>query len=137
MCDRRLAEIAAILNSEVDDTLYCQTTNNDNNSEALQVIVQDRDEFPIFIMADDDQILCITHLFREDEIIADKRLSLLEDMLTMNLPLPLSSFGKVGDQYILFGAMATTSGAAEVRHEIATLSDNTISGIDAFRAYLR
>ncbi|MDX8377519.1 MAG: DUF2170 family protein [Mariprofundales bacterium] len=137
MCDGRLAEIAAILNTETDDTLYCQATINDDNSEALQVIVQDRDEFPIFVMADDDQILCITHLFREDEIIADKRLSLLEDMLTMNLPLPLSSFGKVGDQYILFGAMATTSGTAEVRHEISTLSDNTIGGIDALRAYLR
>nr|VFK61451.1 MAG: hypothetical protein BECKUNK1418G_GA0071005_101736 [Candidatus Kentron sp. UNK]VFK69112.1 MAG: hypothetical protein BECKUNK1418H_GA0071006_101033 [Candidatus Kentron sp. UNK] len=102
----------------------------------IQVTVEDREEFPIYLTVDDDQILCATYLWKENEIDAAKRAELLEYMLTMNLPMPLSSFGKVGDQYLIFGAMAVDSRMEDIRHEIRVLSDNTLSAVETMGEYL-
>lgn len=105
--------------------------------QMLKVEVRDRGEFPIYITVDGEQILCTTYLFRENEIKPEKRNELLESMLTMNLPMPLSSFGKVGDQYLIFGAMASTSTVDDVRTEVLTLSDNTLGAVEALQPYLQ
>jgi len=102
----------------------------------LKVTVEDREEFPIYLTVDDDQILCITYLWKESEINPATRTRLLEDMLTMNLPMPLSSFGKVSDQYLIFGAMAVGSRREDIQHEICVLSDNTLSAVEAMDEYL-
>ena len=104
--------------------------------EMLKVDIQDREEYPAFITMDEAQILCTTYLWREAEIRPETRAELLEAMLIMNLPMPLSSFGKVGDQYLIFGAMSVTSSVEEVQHELCVLSDNTLSAIEAMRDYL-
>nr|VFJ64019.1 MAG: hypothetical protein BECKFW1821B_GA0114236_10902 [Candidatus Kentron sp. FW] len=102
----------------------------------VRVTVEDREELPIYLTVDEDQILCTTYLWKENEINTAKRTDLLEDMLTMNLPMPLSSFGKVGDQYLIFGAMAVGSGIEDVQHEICVLSDNTLNAVEAMGEYL-
>lgn len=103
----------------------------------LKVEVRDREEFPIYVTVDEDQILCATYLWRENEVDPQKRMALMEDMLAMNLPMPLSSFGKIGDQYLLFGAMAIDSRREEVQHEIAVLSDNTLGAVEAMSEHLK
>lgn len=103
----------------------------------LKVEVEDREEFPIYLTVDEDQILCTTYLWKEGEIAPQKRMALMEDMLTMNLPMPLSSFGKVGDQYLIFGAMAMDSRVEDVQHEVCVLSDNTLNAIEAMGEYLK
>nr|VFJ96722.1 MAG: hypothetical protein BECKLFY1418A_GA0070994_106213 [Candidatus Kentron sp. LFY] len=102
----------------------------------IKVAVEDREEFPIYLTVDDDQILCTTYLWKENEIDPARRTDLLEDMLTMNLPMPLSSFGKVGDQYLIFGAMAVGSRIEEIQHEICILSDNTLNAVETMSGYL-
>nr|VFJ94273.1 MAG: hypothetical protein BECKLFY1418B_GA0070995_105614 [Candidatus Kentron sp. LFY] len=102
----------------------------------VKVAVEDREEFPIYLTVDDDQILCTTYLWKENEIDPARRTDLLEDMLTMNLPMPLSSFGKVGDQYLIFGAMAVGSRIEEIQHEICILSDNTLNAVETMSGYL-
>ncbi len=47
----------------------------------LQVLVRDREEFPIYITIDDCQILCVTHLWKEREILPEKREALLAGSL--------------------------------------------------------
>ena len=102
----------------------------------VRVTVEDREEFPIFVTLDDDQILCTTYLFQEGEVKADKGGELNATMLGMNVPMPLSSFGKVGDQYLLFGAMAVGSSLGDIQLEIETLSDNTLGAIEALAEFL-
>jgi len=51
--------------------------------------------------------------------------------------MPLSSFSKMGHQYIIFGALSTRSDTDDVLHEIATLSDNTLDAIELMAEYLK
>lgn len=105
--------------------------------QVLQVLIQDREEFPVYVTIDDSQILCVSYLWREQEIIPEQREALLEALLTLNIPMPLSSFSKIGQQYIIFGALSTRSNTDAVLHEIATLSDNTLEAIELMADYLQ
>ena len=104
--------------------------------QVLQVLIQDREEFPVYITIDDSQVLCVSYLWREQEIVPEKREALLEALLTLNIPMPLSSFSKIGHQYIIFGALSTRSDTEAVLHEITTLSDNTLDAIELMAEYL-
>lgn len=104
--------------------------------DVLQVLVQDREEFPIYITIDDCQILCVSHLWQEREVRPERREEMLESLMVLNLPMPLSSFSKVGLQYIIFGALNTRSSVQDVLHEIETLSDNTLDAVSVMADYL-
>ena len=58
---------------------------------------------------------------------------LLEEMLELNIPIPLSSFAKIGDRYVIFGALAVESNIEDICHEIITLSENAVEAISARR----
>jgi uncharacterized protein YjfI (DUF2170 family) len=105
--------------------------------DVLQVTVEGREELPIFVSVTDDQILCISYLWGEDEVLETKRVDMLEAMLEMNIPMPLSSFAKVEDKYVVFGALSITSSMSDVEHELIVLSDNAIDVIDDMSEYLK
>lgn len=104
--------------------------------DVLQVTVEGREELPIFVSVTNDQILCITYLWGEEEVIQDKKADLMEAMLELNIPMPLSAFSKVDDKYVLFGALALTSTMQDIEHELAVLSDNSLEVIDDLSDYL-
>ncbi len=123
--------------TELDLCLKTEMIKGDGNSEdVLMVTVQDRQEFPIYITVDDSQILCISHLWKEEEVKADKRIEMLETMLTMNVPMPLSAFSKLGNQYLIFGALSNRVPVNEVIEEIETLSENTLTAVEEFAEFL-
>ena len=97
---------------------------------------EDRDEFPIVVSVDDEQILCLTYLWDEAQVKTNSRTDLLTALLEMNVPLPLSSFGKVGDRYVVFGALAAGSTIEDVVTELEVLSDNTLEAIEIVGPYL-
>jgi len=107
-----------------------------DGDEAIEVVVEDRDEFPIMVSTDDEQILCMTYLWDEAQVKAESRTDLLTALLEMNVPLPLSSFGKIGDRYVVFGALAAGSTIGDVVTELEALSDNTLEAIEAVSPYL-
>jgi uncharacterized protein YjfI (DUF2170 family) len=132
--------------TQLADVLHNATANNgaavtaeiiEADLQVLQVLIQDREEFPVYVTIDDSQILCVSYLWREQEIIPDQREALLEALLALNIPMPLSSFSKIGQQYIIFGALSTRSDADAILHEIATLSDNTVEAIEMMADYLK
>ena len=98
--------------------------------EVLQVLVDGRAELPIYISVAEQEILCIVHLFKDGEVQQDKSEELHIDMLSMNVPMPLSSFAKIGDQYVVFGALSVSS-------DIETISDNSLEAIEALGDYLK
>ena len=57
-------------------------------------------------------------------------------LLEMNVPLPLSSFGKIGDRYVLFGALAAGASIADVVTELESLSDNTLEAVEAVAQFI-
>ncbi|MFT5211294.1 MAG: hypothetical protein ACI9CE_003033, partial [Flavobacterium sp.] len=73
-------------------------------TEVLQITLREFEELPCFVSVTDTQILCITYLFAENEVKSDKRAEMMEEMLELNIPMPLSSFAKLGDRYVIFGA---------------------------------
>lgn len=104
--------------------------------DVLQVTIEGREEIPIFVSVTDDQILCIAYLWGEDEVRTQSRCEMLEAMLEMNIPMPLSSFSKIDNKYVIFGALSVNSSLPDVEHELAVLSDNSLEVIDEMADYL-
>ena len=105
--------------------------------DVLQITVGDFDELPTYVSVTDTQILCITYLFTEDEVKPESRTEMLEEMLELNIPIPLSAFSKIGDRYVIFGALSVSSSIEDIGHEIITLTENAVESITALEDYLR
>lgn len=104
--------------------------------EVVQVAFKDREELPIYLTQSDSQMLCICYLWDDEEVIPEKRAEMLEVMMDMNIPMPLSSFGRIGSRYTIFGALALDSSAEIIAKELTVLSDNALDAIDAMSEYL-
>jgi uncharacterized protein YjfI (DUF2170 family) len=105
-------------------------------TEVLQITLLEFEELPCFVSVTDTQILCITYLFAENEVKSDKRAEMMEEMLELNIPMPLSSFAKLGDRYVIFGALSIGSNIEDICHEIITLTENALEAIDALEEFL-
>ena len=57
-------------------------------------------------------------------------------MLRISVPMPLSALGKVGEHYVVYGALSPTSSDTEVRQELVTLADNAIDLLQTFEDFL-
>jgi hypothetical protein len=102
----------------------------------LQISIIGREELPVFVSVSEDQILCISYLWGTEEVKPECVNEMHESMLEMNIPMPLSSFSKIGDKYVVFGALSINSSFADVEHELAVLSNNAIEVIDDMSDYL-
>lgn len=102
----------------------------------VQVVIGGREELPIFVTASETQLLCICYLWTDAEVNPARRTELLETLLDLNLSIPLSSFGKVGDHYVLFGALAEDARVEDIAQDVAALSDNALDALEALSEYL-
>ncbi|MFV0680927.1 YjfI family protein [Ottowia sp.] len=103
----------------------------------LQVSIDGRNELPIFITCSDTQIICLCYLWTDQDVRPERRGELLEVMLDLNPSVPLSSFGRIGERFVLTGALARSARAEDVAHEVAVLSDNALDALDALTEFLR
>ena len=104
--------------------------------DVLQITIIEREELPIFVSVTEDQILCITYLWGEDEVKTASRSLMQESMLEMNIPMPLSSFSKIGDKYVVFGALSINSSFEDIEQELTVLSNNAIEVINDMGEFL-
>lgn len=121
-------------NSDTGLVFDCQPISGE--VDVLQISVIGREELPIFVSVTDDQILCITYLWGEDEVKPGSLAEMHTSMLEMNIPMPLSSFSKIGDKYVIFGALSMSSSFLDIEHELAVLSNNALKVIDDMSEYL-
>ncbi|MFT7006435.1 MAG: hypothetical protein ACJAXJ_000943 [Colwellia sp.] len=121
-------------NSETGMDFDCQPISGE--VDVLQITLLGREELPIFLSVTDDQVLCISYLWGADEVKTDCVNTMHESMLEMNIPMPLSSFSKIGDKYVVFGALSINSTFEDIEHELAVLSNNAIEVIDDMSDYL-
>ena len=115
----------------------CQPVPAEDAPEVLEVVVEGFDELPVYLSISENQILCITYLWLESEVVQEKRVELLETLLEMNIPMPLSSFSKVGERYVIFGSLSVQAGFEEILQEISTLVENAVEAISAMEDYLK
>ena len=128
---QRILEIGSFDGFEFD----CQPIPGE--IELLQVTVSEFEDLPVFVSVTETQILCITYLFAESDLDPAQRSDILEEMLTLNIPMPLSSFAKIDDRYVVFGALAIGSGIEEICHELITLTENCAEALLALEEYLK
>jgi len=131
-----IANALAELNGEAKTGLTFLTQEVAGSDGVIQVTVKDREEIPVFLSKTDDQILCVAYLWGKDEVKENLVADMHEAMLEVNLPMPLSSFTKIGDKYAIFGAMSPESSIEEIEHEIAVLSNNSLDVIANMSDYL-
>lgn len=125
-----------ILNDHTSANGYGFAVTNLDGEDALEVVVEDRVEFPILVWFDGEQLLAVTYLWDESQVRPDSRTEMLAALLELNVPLQLSSFGKIRDRYVLFGALAANSTLDHVTTELEVLSDNTLEAIEIIAPYL-
>ncbi len=122
-------------NSETGMNFDCQPISGE--VDVLQVTILGREELPIFVSVTDDQILCISYLWGGiEEVKPNSVAAMHESMLEMNIPMPLSSFSKIGDKYVIFGALSINSSFNDIEHELAVLNNNALEVIDDMSDYL-
>ena len=105
--------------------------------EVLQVVIEGFEEIPVYISATDSQIICITYLWSEDEIEPKSKAAMMEVMLDMNIPMPLSSFSRVQDRYVVFGSLSINSRFEDVVHEVVTLGENSVEVLSVMTEFLK
>lgn len=125
-----------ILNDHTSANGYGLAVTNLDGEDALEVVVEDRLEFPILVWFDGEQLLAVTYLWDESQVRPDSRTEMLAALLELNVSLQLSSFGKIRDRYVLFGALSATSTLDHITTELEVLSDNTLEAIEIIAPYL-
>jgi uncharacterized protein YjfI (DUF2170 family) len=102
----------------------------------VQVTVEGREELPVYVTCAEPQILCIVYLWGEDEVKPEQRAALPGMLLDLNVAIPLSSFGRIGGRYVLFGSLARNASVQDIAEDVAVLSDNSLDALSAFGEYL-
>jgi uncharacterized protein len=103
----------------------------------VQVSIEGRQELPIFVTSSDAQLLCMCYLWADDEVRPERRAELLQALLDLNPSVPLSSFGRVGDRFVLFGSLSRQARTQDIAEEIVVLSDNALDALDALSEFLK
>jgi len=103
----------------------------------VQVSIDGRQELPIFVTRSDSQVLCLCYLWSEDEVLPERRTELLQTLLDLNPSVPLSAFGRVGDRYVLQGALAANARVEDIAQDVAVLSDNALDALGALQDFLK
>ncbi len=116
-------------------TFDCQHIKGEVN--VLQVEMNGFEGFPVFITCTEHQIICVVYLWSETEIVADLRTDMLEMMLDTNIAIPLSSYARVGERYVLFGALSISSEPDRIIEEVVTLNENALDVMFAMDEFLR
>ena len=94
------------------------------------------ERLPIYVTDATSQLLCISYLWRDADVKPRRRGKLLETLLDLNPSVPLSAFGRIGEHFVLVGALGPEATAKDMALELATLSDNARDAIATLAEFL-
>ncbi len=103
----------------------------------MRISIDGQQELPVFVTVTPTQVLCISYLWMEDEIKPERRADMLEAMMDLNISIPLSTFGRIGRQYVIYGSLAHDASVAEIAKDVAMVADNAVEALDVFTDYLK
>jgi len=102
----------------------------------LEISFPHSERLSIYVTDADSQLLCISYLWRDSEVKPKRRAELLETLLELNPSVPLSSFGRIGEHFVLVGALGPKATPDDMALELATLSDNGRDALATLSEYL-
>lgn len=131
----KLNALVPILNSGMNSSgsRFVAILNQDG---ILEVKCSNNVDYPIHIVITHEQILTITYLFDIDAVEKNKLNKLNDMFLEINPIIPLSSLGKQGDKYILFGSMPIDTDIKFLMHELEIQAENTIDVLETIESLL-
>lgn len=133
----KLNEVVAALNAATTkEGLAIRAEVADAGERIIKVEFEEREEFPIMLDIEEDQMTAVVNLWSQSEVKEGAEAEMMSVMLSMNVALPLSAFAKTGGTYQLFGAMSANTVMENIIEEINVLSDNTLEVVDALGEYL-
>lgn len=106
------------------------TLTVDQQDTVVSVVVDGKTHIPVSLAVGGGQVIAMSTLWKVAEVRDTAAMNMA--MMKTNVSMPLSSFAIVGDEYVLFGALSITSGAAEIVEEIHTLVTNVEAAYEAF-----
>lgn len=109
----------------------------ENNVPVIRISIEGQEELPVFVTASPTQILCICYLWMEDEIKADRRADMFEAMIGLNISIPLSNFGRIGQHYVIYGSLTADSRLEDVVTDVVMVADNAVEALEVFTDYLK
>lgn len=115
----------------------CELTPVPGEAPVVEIGFSGGERLPIYVTDAGAQLLCIVYLWREADLKPRSRGKLLETLLELNPSVPLSSFGRIGEHYILFGALNRKATPDDLVVEITTLSENASDALATLGHYLR
>lgn len=131
---QELAEKFSQHSSELGYGFECQMIPGE--ADVLQIEVENFEEIPVFLSYSESQLICISYLWGENEVNPSTKQQLHETLLDMNISVPLSSFSRVGDKYVIFGAMSVNSDFEDIVYEVVNLTQNAVEAISALEDFL-
>jgi uncharacterized protein len=102
----------------------------------MRMCIEGKEELPVFVTASPSQVLCICYLWTEAEVKTDKRADMLEAMMDLNIAIPLSNFGRIGEHYVIYGALAADASPDSIAVDIAMAADNAVEALEVFSEFL-
>lgn len=102
----------------------------------IEIAFPGSERLPIYVTDAGSQLLCISYLWRDADVRPRLRAKLLETLLDLNPSVPLSSFGRIGEHFVLVGALSPAASAADMALELATLGDNGRDALTALADFL-
>jgi hypothetical protein len=103
----------------------------------IEVSFPASDRLSIYVTDGGSQLLCICYLWRDSEVKPKLRSKLLETLLDLNPSVPLSAFARIGEHFVLVGALSPLATAADMALELATLSDNARDALTTLADFLK
>ncbi len=103
------------------------------NDEIIELSCSNAEDFPMRLSVTNQQIIAISHLFSEDDIIPGELAGLNDSLLRLSPVIPLSSFGKDGKFYFIFGAMPLTTIFENLAHELEVQAENTVEALETLQ----
>jgi len=115
--NEKLQEIAYQINRGNVPGGNAFTADFNEKSETVTIENSESPDAVVIVVATDTQILTITPLFEEASVREDLRPELNRGLLTISLPMSLSSIGIQDTRYVLFGAMHRVIGKSYLDYQ--------------------
>ncbi|MEZ5703119.1 MAG: DUF2170 family protein [Burkholderiaceae bacterium] len=125
-----------VLTSQIMGGLAVELQPIPGEVPVVQVTIEGRQELPIYLTSSDSQFLCLCYLWTDEEIKPARRAELMQTLLDLNPSVPLSAFGRIGDRFVLTGALGRGSSVQDIATEVAVLSDNALDALSALSEFL-
>jgi uncharacterized protein YjfI (DUF2170 family) len=103
----------------------------------MRIVIDGRDELPVFVTGSASQMLCICYLWTEDEVKPERRAEMLEAMMDLNIAIPLSHFGRIAGRYVMYGSLAHDADADSIATDVAMVADNALEALNVFTDFLK